>query len=242
MWLLLGMATVTLPGCAGELGARGRRRHTALCAPGWCCRGDHLWRSRNVWDGDATLAVHRPRLVAEQINTLQHAPWCDGQTISYRSRSREGWIIFFENWKKNFIIFQKYECTKLRCVKKKKNLSKDTKIWMCGFGHGTPFILFNFFPYLIVTIICENKICDFGIPTILQVLIFGISRSRAKFFFCAAKGKSSTLKSTGLVNVTVFRPWHRRTCPATCWSTDVRAIPVGNACRPQGQRLGHQWL
>ena len=36
--LLLGVATVTLLGCAGELGARGRRWHTALCAPGWCYR------------------------------------------------------------------------------------------------------------------------------------------------------------------------------------------------------------
>ena len=89
-WLLLGVATATPLGCAGELGARGRHRRTALCAPGWCCRGDHLWRSRKVRDRDATLAVHRPRLVAEQIDLLQHAPWCDGQISSYRSR--QGWI------------------------------------------------------------------------------------------------------------------------------------------------------
>ena len=89
-WLLLGVATATLLGCAGELGATGRHQHTALCAPGWCCRGDHLWRSRKVRDRDATLAVHRPRFVAEQIDLLRHAPWCDGQISSYRSR--QGWI------------------------------------------------------------------------------------------------------------------------------------------------------
>ena len=60
---------------------------------------------------------------------------------------------------------------------------------------------------LLLLLFASTKFCDFEIPTILRVLIFAISRSQAKFcdFAHATEGKSSTLKSIGLVNVAVSR-------------------------------------
>ena len=53
---------------------------------------------------------------------------------------------------------------------------------------------------LMLRLFASTKFCNFGIPTILRVLIFANSRSRAKFCDVAqTKGKSSTLKLTGLV-------------------------------------------
>ena len=59
---------------------------------------------------------------------------------------------------------------------------------------------------LLLLLFASTKFCDLGFPTILRVLFFAISRSRAKFCdFAQAKVKGSTLKSTGLVNAAVSR-------------------------------------
>ena len=59
---------------------------------------------------------------------------------------------------------------------------------------------------LLLLLFASTKFCDFGIPTILRVLIFAISRGQAKFCdFTQPKVKRSTLKSAGLVNMAVCR-------------------------------------
>ena len=64
---------------------------------------------------------------------------------------------------------------------------------------------FRFRRTLLLLLFSSTKFCDFGIPTILRVLNFAISQSRAKFCNFAQAKVKATLKSTGLANAAVSR-------------------------------------
>ena len=61
---------------------------------------------------------------------------------------------------------------------------------------------------LLLLLIARTKFCDFAITTILRVLILRFHEVELNFASRATKcsTSSSTLKSTGLVNVAVSRP------------------------------------
>ena len=73
------------------------------------------------------------------------------------------------------------------------------------FATPAPFYLANHLPYLLL--FASTKFCDFGIPMILRVLIFAISRSQGKFcdFAQLLKVKLNFETATCLVNVGVSR-------------------------------------